>query len=182
MTLPRNWAVLIDEGQELRGWIVNSFAQVEYLLGDLILRCRAYPEYEAQTRSLPHGATDRIVRVRKIVDKAGPLANDRDELVAVLQHLEDQQDTRNLLVHGFASVLHTPAGELSFHFQKFHRHPDRIDARLVRTFSLDQLRSERERQAAFAEVAVDLFQRIHNRQGWEGPMSDQFFGDRPFEQ
>ena len=49
----------LEEGQRLRGWIVNAYAQVEYLLGDLILRCRAFPEYEEQTRTFTHSAPTR---------------------------------------------------------------------------------------------------------------------------
>jgi hypothetical protein len=42
-TPPQGWEDAINEGQRLRGWIANSYAQIEYLLGDLILRCRAFP-------------------------------------------------------------------------------------------------------------------------------------------
>ncbi len=180
MTLPGGWAEQIDEAQRLRGWIVNSFAQVEYLLGDLILRCRVFPEYEEHTRTLPHGAADRVAKVRTILTRSGPLDADAQDITAIINRLADQQDTRNLLVHGFATVLHTTEQQLGFHFQKFHRQPDRIDARLVKTFTLEGLRQERANQGAFTSEAVERFQALHRRLGWEGPMSDEFLGDAPF--
>ena len=180
MTLPSDWQQRIDDGQRLRGWLVNSFAQVEYLLGDLILRCRAFPEYEEHTRTLPHGAADRIAKIRAIVAHPGPLDLDADAVRAVIEHLAARQDIRNLLVHGFCTVLYTPKGEMGFHFQKFHRQPDRHDARLIRTFTLEGLQRERDEQMAFATAAVDCFQAMHQRLGWAGPMSDGFYGDAPF--
>lgn len=179
MALPERWKDQIEEAQRLRGWIVNSFAQVEYLLGDLILRCRAYPEYVDHTQTLPHGAADRISRVRIILRREGPLAQDAADITAILDHLAAQQDTRNLLVHGFSTVLHTTR-EVGFHFQKFHRQPDRQDARLVRTFTLEGLTRERDDQAAFATLALDKFQVLHRRLGWVGPMSDDFHPDSAF--
>lgn len=181
MSLPEGWQEQLEDAQRLRGWIVNSFAQVEFLLGDLILRCREFPAYEEHTRTLPHGASDRIARVRTILNRSGPLDPDANDILAILDHLAAQQDTRNLLVHGFATALHTSSEEMGFHFQKFHRQPGRHDARLIRTFTLDGLRREREDQTAFAEAAVGRFQAMHRRMGWEGPMSDEFLGDAPFE-
>lgn len=180
MTLPHDWQAQIDEGQRLRGWVVNSFAQVEYLIGDLILRCCAFTEYEEHTRTLPHGAADRIRKTTAMLTSPGPLDPDADDIRAVLEQLAARQDIRNLLVHGFCTIVHTPAGELGFHFQKFHRHPDRQDARLIRTFTLEQLHNERDGQAVFATAALQLFAGIHDRFGWIGPVAADFRGDEPF--
>ena len=50
----------LEEAQRLRGWIANSYAQIEFALGDLILRCREFETYKDMTKSLPHGAPDRV--------------------------------------------------------------------------------------------------------------------------
>jgi hypothetical protein len=180
VTLPSDWQAQIEEAQRLRGWLVNAFAQVEYVLGDLILRCRAFPEYEEHTRSLPHGAAARIAKLRLMLPLHGPLRQDAPELGAVLDQLSGLQDTRNLLVHGFATVLHTPLGEVGFHFQKFHRVPGRQDARLIRTITLTQLQLERDSHAAFATSTIALFARIHARLGWIGPLAEDYGVNEPF--
>ena len=36
---------IIAAGTEHRGWIANSFAQIEFLLSKLIVRCRALAEW-----------------------------------------------------------------------------------------------------------------------------------------
>lgn len=181
MTLPPDWQAQVEEGQGLRGWVVNSFAQVEYLIGDLLLRCRAFAEYEEHTRTLPHGAADRIRKITAMLASPGPLDPEADEIRTVLDQLAARQDIRNLMVHGFCTILHTSANKLGFHFQKFHRQSGRQDARLIRTLTLDQLRNERDGQAAFATAALKLFAHIHDRFGWIGPLASDFRGDEPFD-
>ncbi|RYF09738.1 MAG: hypothetical protein EOO77_23105 [Oxalobacteraceae bacterium] len=182
MTLPSDIQAQLEEALRLRGWLVNSFAQVEYLLGDLILQCQKFPCYDEHTKTLPHGANTRIERVRAILKISGPLDSDADDLAAILDHLGRQQDTRNLLVHGFTTALYTATGAVGLHFQKFHRQPDRQDARLVKTFTLSNLLKERDEQGKFAKAAVDRFQAVYDRLGWHGPMSDKFRGDQAFGQ
>ena len=156
----------IEEGQRLRGWITNSYAQIEFLLGDLILRCRVFSEYADCTATLPHGAPDRVKRVRRILAVQGPISVFANDLNSIIDHFENGHDTRNLLAHGFCEYLVTPEGDSGLQFQKWHRSPVRQDARLIRCFRLADLQTEKESFSALASDAMHLFYRIHDHFGW----------------
>ena len=156
----------IEEGQRLRGWITNSYAQIEFLLGDLILRCRVYSEYSDCTASLPHGAPDRVKRVRRMLAVPGPISLFADDLTGIIDRFENRHETRNLLAHGFCEYLVTPQGDSGLKFQKWHRSPTRQDARLIRCFRLADLQAEKESFTTLATEAMRLFYQIHDHCGW----------------
>ena len=72
MPIPESFEAFIEEGQRLRGWITNAYAQIEFQLGDLILRCKGSP-YKIETATFTHSATKRASKVRNMAQKAGPL-------------------------------------------------------------------------------------------------------------
>jgi len=91
----------IEEGQRLRGWITNAYAQIEFLLGDLILRCREFPEYAVETATFTHSAPKRVRQVRQMLEKQGALTPFAPELTSIIDRFEKKHETRNLLAHGF---------------------------------------------------------------------------------
>ncbi len=156
----------IEEGQNLRGWIANAYAQIEYLLGDLIFRCRAFPEYTDETATFPHGAPKRVKKIRQIIRKSGPLSPYAAALNSIMERFEKGHETRNLLAHGFCEYLYTSTGDAGFQFKKWDRQPDRDDALLIRRFRLSDLHAEREVFVALSQDALALFIRIHMDFGW----------------
>lgn len=156
----------IEEGQRLRGWITNAYAQIEFLLGDLILRCRSFPEYEADSATFTRSALKPARLVQRMLQKPGPLIPFAAELISVIDRFEERHETRNLLAHGYCEYLHTPDGDAGLQFQKFHRQDARDDARLIRLFRLPDLLAERESLVALSDEAVRLFVRIHEHFGW----------------
>ena len=155
-----------DEGQRLRGWITNSYAQIEFLLGDLIVRCREFSEYQLHTGTLPYGGSGRVKKVRLILKKNGPLDRFTDRLLTVINRFDEGHDIRNLLAHGFCVYLHTSNGDAASQFQKWHRQPDRDDAQLIRTFRLSDMASEKKEFVSLANEALCLFKEIHDHFGW----------------
>jgi ADP-ribose pyrophosphatase YjhB (NUDIX family) len=159
----------IEEGQRLRGWIANAYAQIEFLLGDLIVRCREFPEYDTDAkRNLTHSAAKRVRLVRSMLEKSGPLSPFAEELLSIVDRFEERHETRNLLAHGFFVYLHTPSGDAGFQFKKWHRQDDGDDKQLIRTFRLSDLKSERENFVSLSQEALQLFRRMHQHFGWEG--------------
>lgn len=159
----------IQEGQRFRGWIANAYAQIEFLLGDLIVRCREFPEYDTDTKKkLTHSAAKRVRLVRSILEKPGPLSPFAAELISIVDRFEERHETRNLLAHGFCTYLHTSSGDAAFEFKKWHRQDDRNDTKLIRTFRLSDLKSERENFVSLSQEALQLFKRMHQHFGWKG--------------
>ncbi|WP_157235008.1 hypothetical protein [Methylosinus sp. LW4] len=167
MSIKDSFEADIEEGQRLRGWIANAYAQIEFLLGDLILRCRAFPEYEAETATFSHSAPKRVRQVRRMLEKAGALDAFAVDLTSIIDRFEERHETRNLLAHGFCEYLCTPSGDAGLQFQKWHRQEDRDDARLIRCFRLPDLAAEENSLVALSHEALCLFQRMHRHFGWE---------------
>ena len=160
--------MMIEEAQRLRGWLANSYAQIEYILGDLIVRSLKMPEYEHLGNTLPHDAPRRIKRARNIIEAGGWIDMFSQELNEILDNFEKKHETRNLLAHGFCEFLYTPDGDAGMRFSKWHRQPDRQDARLQKTFRLNDLQREQTELTALASKAVELFFRIHDDLGLVG--------------
>lgn len=150
-----------DEGQRLRGWITNAYAQIEYILGDIIVRSLDMDEYKGIGEVLPHGAPDRIKRVRRILEVQGPYSDYKAELGIVLTDFERHHENRNLLAHGFCTVYHTPEDDFGLEFRKWHRVPGRQDAELIRTFRLKDLEYHEAQLVHLSQNALELLSRIH---------------------
>jgi hypothetical protein len=158
----------IEEGQRLRGWIANGYAQVEYLLGDIITKAFKMSAYEQLAGRLPHRVEKRISTVRKILGVEGYFLRHKDEIEWILAAFETHHETRNLLAHGFCTAYHTPAGDFGLEFRKWHRDEDR-DAEMKRTFRLIDLEYEQTQLVEVSHRALKLSFEIHNQLGLVGP-------------
>ena len=168
MTFSVQHQATIEEAQRLRGWIANAYAQIEFFLGDVIVRSLIIPEYESVGQVLPHGTPDRIKRVRRILEFNGIFTEFRDELAGIVDEFEDHHEIRNLLAHGFCEFHYTPSGDCGLKFRKWHRVPDRQDAQLIQTFRLVDLEYEKAIIVELSQRALGLFHRIHDRLGLVG--------------
>jgi hypothetical protein len=157
----------IEEGQRIRGWIANGYAQVEYLLGDIIVRAKALDEYVGVTDRLPHRIERRITLVRQIVSTDGPFHKFRDEIESVICAFEQHHVTRNLLAHGLCTAFHTPNGDFGLEFRKWHRDGDG-DGEMKRTFRLADLEYEMAQLVEVADRALHISRAIHSELGLVG--------------
>lgn len=161
---------IIAAGTEHRGWIANAFAQIEFLLGDLIVRCRAFPQYNLHTQTVSHSAAKRVTKVRAILAIEGPLSPFAETLEPLLAAFSANQEVRNLLAHGYCEFHHTPTGDAGFYFRKFDRanaeETDNDAAMLEKTFRLVDLEYHRVQMIALSENAMDLISNMHVVMGW----------------
>jgi hypothetical protein len=163
------WKAKIEEGFLLRGWISNSYAQIEFLLGDLIIRCREFPQYAEYTKTVSLNAKTRVAKVRKILKIDGPLTPFKREIENMLNTFESNSDIRNLLAHGFCIFYHTPDGDAVFHFRKFDRPPAGSDddhVLIEHRFRLIDLQYHKAKLVDQAQHALGVFMGIHASQGW----------------
>lgn len=157
---------ILDEFQRMRGWIVNSFAQVEYILADLVVRCRQFPEYQSLTGEFPYRVETRIAVVRKILKLDGPLSQDRVPLDTQLTEFESMIDLRNLIVHGLATFVHDANRDWAMVFQLWRPHRNNAFTTTSETFSPDALKSIVEYSQEFAAATLEVIRTIHRRHGW----------------
>ena len=166
MPINESFITHIEDGQRLRGWITNAYAQIEFLLGDLILRCRTFSEYEAETATLTHSAVKRARQVRRMLQKEGCLRLFATELTSILDRFEERHETRNLFAHGFCVYLYTPDGDAGLQFQMF----DRQDEPQIKCYRFSDLESEMSSLVALSHEAMRLFIRIHRHFGWNAQL------------
>ena len=157
----------IEEGQRLRGWISNGYAQVEYLLGDIITQAAEMPEYEVTRARLPHRLEKRIAKVREILEIEGIFSAYRDEISSIIAGFEVHHETRNLLAHGFCTAYHTPDGDFGLEFRKWHREGD-DDREMRKTFRLVDLEYENAQLTNLSQRALHLTFQIHGALGIVG--------------
>lgn len=159
---------MIGRAMEARGWIINSYSQVEYLLADAVARCRGFSEYESLTKTFPYQPSRRSPRFQALLQVAGPLDLDRDDLEKIVEKFDETSDRRHLLVHGFMTAeFISPIREVILRFRKFEPTPQVDDAVVEGVFSLYELESLKEESTEDAQFALEVFQRVHRRLGWQ---------------
>lgn len=158
----------IEESAEHRGYIINSFAQVEFLLADFVVKCRRFAEYEELTRTLPYGVDKRVARVRRICAIQGaPVSPYADDIVPLLDRLRELEELRHFLSHGFCTFHFTPAGDIGSMFRRFvptKENPLNVSSVTLRPHQLAEARA---RWIAFAEEALGTFRRVYDELGLE---------------
>ncbi|MBS0360262.1 MAG: hypothetical protein JSR98_02685 [Proteobacteria bacterium] len=93
---------------EDRGWIANSFAQIEFLAADIVVKARKFPEYEELlAKPVDFGIGNRVRRLRKLCE-FGPLADHAEVILPLMDRMLELEETRHFFTHGF----------MSFHIQK----------------------------------------------------------------
>jgi hypothetical protein len=161
----------IHQSTYLRGKISNAYAQVEFLLGDLIMRCRDMDEYKSVPGGFPHGAPDRVKRVRILLKESGSLDPFRSELTTLMDRFSAKHTNRNLLAHGLCTVHWAHPKQFRMEFKKFHREKgaDQKDFLLIKTFSIADLQEEAQAMNAVANDGLALFRHIHTHMDWSDP-------------
>jgi len=162
---PEHVLAATEEAQRLRGWVANGYAQVEYLLGDIIMKALDMPEYGELPKRLPHGAPKRIERVNKVLEIEGFFSKFEEELIWILEAFGAHHETRNLLAHGFCSIYHTPEEDVGFEFRKWHRDDEHGDVEIKKTFKLVHLEYEKTQLIEVSSRSLKLSRQIHEELG-----------------
>ena len=83
----------LNLGQRARGWIVNSYAQFEHLLLDLVMRSKAIPDYGALR--VPYRTHKRIAEVRRLCAMQGPLEAFGGQIIELIDRFMAFEKPRN---------------------------------------------------------------------------------------
>lgn len=159
----------IEQIQNLRGWIVGSYSQVEFLMADAIIRSQSIEEYDHLSKAPTFNVTKRVKRFRILINTPGPMSAHADELGAVVDAWESTEDFRHFLVHGFAIFRWTQAGDMMMTFRRYMPELDENDPFREMHFRPETMRNLRDRIVADTHEAVAAFSRMHATMGWVGP-------------
>jgi hypothetical protein len=159
-------AEIIHQLTEDRGFIINSFAQLECLLADLIDQCREIAAYkELSGKPFPFGVKNRVDRVRELA-RSGPLGAHADTIDRVLSRFMEFEDLRHLFVHGFATFAHTADGDAGMSFVRFVPPPKGGEVTMVREFYRSEtMKAQLKSSLEFIGAAMATFREIYTEIG-----------------
>lgn len=112
-------AELISSMIEDLGWCLNSYGQVEYLIGDLIWQAWHLPAYQGLSAQVPMALEKRIRHLEKIFDVEGPLSPHAHDLRLLVERLRQLSQPRNMFAHGHCTFVFTKDGEAAMNFRRF---------------------------------------------------------------
>jgi hypothetical protein len=122
--VPDEVKAIVDEAAAIRGWAVQSFAQVEFALAYLVQKAsEKWPDqYGPFGRTMPFKPERRPTRVRELLGVDGPLHVHAAEIGRIVEDLSSFEHFRHTIVHGWSDVLIAPNGVfLRFRLYKPYR-------------------------------------------------------------
>jgi hypothetical protein len=158
----------VEEGFRLRGRISNGYAQIEYLLGDIIMKAYDMPEYNHLKARLPNQTGRLIDIVNKILVIKGFFSQYKDDINFIIGGLEFSKQVRDLLAHGYCSIIHDKKGVIVFQFRKWHRDENGNDTEIIRDFQMIDLEYQKAQIVRVSSRALDLSHSIHKALGLVG--------------
>ena len=144
---------LINESLYLRGRIIASYSQIEFLLADISVKLDL---------KFPYLIRDRIKAAKRISDRE-QFAKYKAELEQVCDELLDFDEIRNFLSHGFLTLHVDRVGNHQFEYRMYQR-GDGTFTLVGGTTIIERLRAAAEHITAYVERSVELFQRIYQEQ------------------
>lgn len=150
------------EAAMLRGIIITSYAQVEHLLADILVRCQLLTAYATLPASLPYRFETRVARVRKIVAMPGPLARYKDEFEQVITELQRFEEIRHFMAHGLLVVNISKYNCPELKYRMYRERKEGVEEGLMVT-NLTQLHNAALEIARHSQRTVTLFHKVYHR-------------------
>ena len=175
---PEDARLVIEEAAALRGWAIQSFAQIEFMLAFLVQKAAAkWPDpYGEFAATMPYRPEGRPKRVRQLLAVEGPLKAHAAEIEKIMSDLASFEDFRHLIVHGWSDVVRARNG-LFLRWRLYTPKPGKPWAMTISTSQIETLRAQKNEIVAFSSAAVNYFGALALRYGLEEPGPDAAFAD-----
>ena len=148
---------LVDEALFLRGRIVASYAQVEFLLANISVKLDL---------RFPYLIKDRIKAVKKIAEKEGYEIY-REELDELCEELLEYDEIRHFMAHGFLSPTTDRNNNHQFEFLRYQRDGEGSFTLISAKTDIPRLKDAADHITDYVSKAVNLFERIYREQKLE---------------
>lgn len=159
---------LVDRCTYLRGRILTSYAQVEFLLADISVKLDLH---------FPYPVKERIKTAKHIADRPG-FEVYRDELVEVCEKLLEFEELRRLMAHGFVTLTTDRHDNHMFDFRLYQRNSKNNFQLLQVYLDISHMEYNAESIRLYVNRAVDLFSRIYLEKRLEDPKGDLLIGSK----
>jgi hypothetical protein len=148
---------LVDEALFLRGRIIASYSQVEFLLADISVKLDL---------RFPYRIKDRIKAAKRIAERPG-YESYKNELEQLCDELLMYDEIRNFMAHGFLSLTTDRSGNHQFEFLRYERDGEGQFSLLSGKTEIPRLRDAAEHITVYVRNAVKLFEKIYKEQKLE---------------
>lgn len=158
MSQPSDWQKsLIVEATELRGRIVTSYSQVEFLLADISVKLDL---------KFPYLIKKRIAAAKSIAERSG-FEKYKNELIKICDDLLQFDELRNFMAHGYMELMTDKQGNHEFTFRMYQRENGETFKLVIIKTTVVYLGDAAERITEYVSQAVQLFRRIYLEMGIE---------------
>jgi hypothetical protein len=152
MVGPEDWQKsLIQEMTYIRGRIITSYAQVEFLLADIAVKLEL---------KFPYPIDKRIKAVKRIAEREGYEAY-KAELEQVCDDLLIYNELRTFMAHGFVSLITDPAGNHLYELLMYERRGEGVFGLMRAQTTRPKLQDAAEDITKYVSAVVKLFERIY---------------------
>jgi hypothetical protein len=148
---------LVDEALFLRGRIVASYSQVEFLLADISVKLDL---------RFPYLIKDRIKAVKRIAERDGYEIY-KEDLDGMCDELLRYDELRHFMAHGFMSLTTDKKNNHQFEFLRYQREGDGKFTLMSAKTTVEHLRQAVGDITKYVSNAVKLFERIYREQKLE---------------
>jgi hypothetical protein len=148
---------LINRAAYLRGKILTSYAQVEFLLADLSVKLDL---------RFPYLVRDRIKAAKRISERPG-YESYKLELTTACDQLLEYDELQNFMAHGFLILTTDKNDNHEFEFRLYQRESsEKFNLVTIKT-NIPLMEMASGHISAYVSQAVGLFQRIYDEKGLE---------------
>jgi hypothetical protein len=148
---------LVDEALFLRGRIIASYSQVEFLLADISVKLDL---------RFPYRIKDRITAAKRIAERPG-YEPYKDELSQVCDELLQYDEIRNFMAHGFLSLTTDSKENHQFEFLRYERDGEGQFHLSSGKTEIARLRAAADHLTQYVHHAMKLFERIYKEKELE---------------
>src|ERR1700686_480845 len=148
---------LVDECIYLRGRIITSYSQVEFILADISV---------ILDLKFPYLVSKRIKAAKEIADRPGYEAY-KDELHSVCDGLSEFDEMRVFMAHGWVSAELGKSGTNIIEFLRYERTGEGQFQLMRGGTNIDRLRQAADDITEYTERTLRLFRKIYAEKGLE---------------
>lgn len=158
--VPEGVEAFIEDSARSRGWIVNLYAHLEFMLADLALKVEPSDAYAAVPKGLPFRFDSRVARLEALLAIEGPLSPWADILRQIAHNAIAVQNTRHLMTHGLGQV-HVVDGVVHLHLRRFDPVPGDPHRVISAQFQAGDLQEMETIAKNVSQAAMETFREIY---------------------
>lgn len=159
----------------LRGVVMTCYAQIEFGLTDISLRCSYLECYSEIVPKFPRKIEDKIKAIRRYAGATGPLSPYQQEIESAIEHINRFTELRDLMGHAKAHIDIAPNAHAVYF--EMYRITKGGNIQLIRKKgTISELSNDVERLILYTHTMMRIFSRMYedlpSRYSASGPIPE----------